>query len=66
MSPLKCNIIRLKSLITLDDISYRLAPCIVISLTNNVMKYRENFNEASKYPPSIIIPFDGVKIIKRV
>lgn len=40
-------------------------PFIGISLTNNVMEYRENFNEASKYP-SIIIPLDGVKIIKRV
>lgn len=59
------NIIRLRSLIVLDDTSYRLAPCIGISLTNNVMKYRENFNEAGKYP-SIIIPLDGVKIIKRV
>lgn len=39
--------------------------CIGISLTNNVMEYRENFNEASKYP-SIIIPLDGVKIIKLV
>lgn len=59
------NIIRLRSLIVLDDTSYRLAPCIDISLTNNVMKYRENFNEVGKYP-SIIIPLDGVKIIKRV